>query len=119
MRIRASSSLFRLKSAAAIRERLTFYNTGPTQVPTLLVGHLDGTGLSDATFRELIYLINVGATAQRLEIPALRRKPFVLHPVHLTPGASDSRVAREALYEPEDGRFTVPARAAVVFVAPD
>ena len=119
LRIRASSTLFRLATAAEVRKRLTFFNSGSGQIPTLVIGHLDGTGLSGAVFRELIYLINVGPEAQRLVLPESRGKSFVLHPVHLAQGAGDNRLAHEASYETESGSFTVPARAAVVFVVPE
>ena len=41
LRIRASSSLFRLRSADAVAKRLTFPNSGSDQNPRVLVGHLD------------------------------------------------------------------------------
>ncbi|MBK8285407.1 MAG: DUF3372 domain-containing protein [Ahniella sp.] len=53
LRIRASTGLFRLRSAEAIKSRLRFANTGPAQVGTLLVGRLDGTGIPGERFRQL------------------------------------------------------------------
>ena len=111
--IRASSPLFRLRSAQEIRHRLDFPAAGPAQNPVLVVGHLDGAGLADAKYREAIYLINVGTSAQSVSLPAQAGKSYVLHPV-LRDGV-DAR-ARQARFEPRDGRFTVPARTAVVFV---
>ena len=43
-------------------------------------------------------------------------KAYVLHPVHLNPAATDQRPAVQARYEPATGRFTVPARTALVYV---
>lgn len=111
--IRASSPLFRLRSAQEIRQRLDFPGTGPAQNPVLVVGHLDGAGMADAQYREAIYLINVGTSAQSTALPAQAGKSYVLHPV-LRDGV-DAR-ARHARFNPRDGRFTVPARTAVVFV---
>ncbi len=119
LRIRASSSLFRLATTTGVRERLKFFNTGTGQLPTLIVGHLNGAGLPGAAFRELVYLLNVGAAAQAVVVPELRGKPFVLHPVHLARGVGDERVAREASYEAQSGRFTLPGRAVAVFVIPE
>ncbi|HEX6386730.1 MAG TPA: pullulanase-type alpha-1,6-glucosidase, partial [Anaerolineae bacterium] len=43
LQIRRSSPLFRLQTAAAIQERLAFHNTGPEQVPGLIVMSLSDT----------------------------------------------------------------------------
>ncbi len=117
LRIRASSSLFRLRSATEVQRRLRFLNTGPAQLPTVIVGKLDGTDLPAAGFGELVYLINVDPLAHTLAIAELAGRPYVLHPVHRAAGAADRR-GLEARYEPATGAFTVPARTAVVFVTP-
>jgi pullulanase/glycogen debranching enzyme len=115
LRIRASTPLFRLHSAAAIERRLRFHNTGPSQVATVLVGELDGTGMPEARFARVLYAINVDTQAQRLEIPALVGQRLVLHPVHRAAGAAD-RQAATATWEPARGALRVPARSAVVWV---
>jgi len=115
LRIRASTPLFRLRSAAAIERRLRFHNSDPSQVATVLVGELDGTGMPEARFARVLYAINVDPQARRLEIPALAGQRFVLHPVHRAAGAADRRAA-EATWEPARGALTVPARSAVVWV---
>ncbi len=117
LRIRASSTLFRLRSAAEVERRLRFFNTGPGQVPTVVVGHLDGTGYPGAAFDEIVYLVNVDKVAHDIAVAELRGRPYRLHPVHRAAGAADPRAALEARYEPASGLFTVPARTAVVFVA--
>src|SRR5690606_5737211 len=58
LRIRASTPLLRLREAAEIQRRLRFPNSGPDQNPLVLVGHLDGRGMDDARFSELLYFIN-------------------------------------------------------------
>ena len=115
LRIRASSPLFRLRSAEQVAQRLTFYNTGPAQNPRLLAGHLDGAGLADANFREMLYVINADSTTQTLTVDALNGKSFVLHPVHRASDAADARAAA-ATTMPGSGAFSVPARTAVIFV---
>jgi len=115
-RIRSSSSLFRLRDAADIRERLRFLNTGPGQVPEVIAAHLLGDGYPDAAFREILYLVNVDLEPHTLRFDSERGKGFVLHPVHRSPAATDRRAAEESRYDPLTGRFTVPARTAVVFV---
>jgi pullulanase len=115
LKIRASSALFRLRSADEVKGRLLFHNTGSVQVPTVLVGHLDGVGLPGAGFRELVYLVNVDKVAQSVTVEPLKDLPLELHPVHQAPGAADRRAA-SARFDPASGRFNVPARTAVVFV---
>lgn len=116
--IRASSTLFRLRSAADIRQRLRLHNTGPAQVPTVLVGQLDGEGLPGAGFREIVYLLNADKQAHTLTIPALAGRDYQLHPVHRSAQAADRRPATEARHERDTGRFVVPPRTAVVWVRP-
>jgi pullulanase/glycogen debranching enzyme len=115
VRIRASTRLFRLRTAEEIKQRLTFHNTGSAQVPTVLVGHLNGNGYTGANFREVLYFVNVDKVAQSLTIPAEAGKAYRLHPVHTAVDAADRRAA-QATYESANGRFTLPPRTAVVFV---
>lgn len=115
LRIRASSRLFHLRSAAEIEQRLSFYNTGSAQEPTVLVGHLDGQGYPGANFKEVLYLINVDVNTQPLKLDALAGRAFELHPVLAAATAADPR-AKAATYDRASGQFSVPARTAVVFV---
>ncbi|MGH8032627.1 MAG: alpha-1,6-glucosidase domain-containing protein [Luteimonas sp.] len=115
LKIRANSTLFRLRTADEVAQRLTFYNTGSMQQPTVLVGHLDGRGYDGAGFKELIYLVNVDTVRHAITIPEQRRKAYALHPVHRDAHAADRR-ARDARYTGLAGTFTVPPRSAVVFV---
>ena len=113
LKIRASTTLLRLRSAADIQARLKFHNLGSSQVPTVLMGHVDGNGYAGANFKELVFLVNVGTSAQTVAAAPLAGKAFVLHPVHAA--GADAR-ARSAAFDAASGGFTVPARTAVVFV---
>lgn len=115
LRIRASSTLFRLRTAADIRQRLKFYNTGSKQVPTVIAARLDGRRYPRAGFEGVLYLINVDKVSHRITVPEERGKGWGLHPVHRDPGAADRR-ASEATYDGETGTFTVPPRTAVVWI---
>ena len=115
LRIRASTPLLRLRTADEIARRLSFPNTGPAQLASVLVGHLDGAGHPGAVFEELVYLINADLVPQTLSVDALANKRLVLHPVHRAVGAADARAAT-ASYQAGSGSFTLPARTAVVFV---
>ncbi|MCM2310892.1 MAG: DUF3372 domain-containing protein, partial [Steroidobacteraceae bacterium] len=116
LRIRSSSTLFRMRTADDIRARLRFLNTGPAQVPTVVAGHLYGAGYPGAGFREIIYLVNVDLVPHTLQFDGERGKDYVLHPVLRAAGATDRRAAQDSRYERATGRFTVPPRTAVVFV---
>jgi pullulanase/glycogen debranching enzyme len=114
--IRSSSTLFRLRTAADIKRRLTFFNTGPQQVPTVIAAHLDGAGYPGAHFKAITYLINVGKVAQQVTAADQKGHHYRLHPVHTSMTAADKRVTLEAKYDGATGTFTIPARSAVVFV---
>lgn len=115
LKIRASSTLFRMRTAADIRQRLHFLNTGSAQVPTVVAARLDGAGYAGAGFKTVTYLINVDKAEQSIVADGEKGKQYRLHPVHTAAGAADQR-ARAAHYDSATGRFTVPARTAVVFV---
>jgi pullulanase len=115
LRIRASSTLFRLRDTKDIQQRLHFRNTGPEQNPLVIAAHLDGEGYDGANFRDVLYLINVSPQPQALVLPEEAGKRYALHPVLADAHAADSR-AKQARFDPHKGRFVVPARTAVVFV---
>ncbi|MDR7099973.1 pullulanase/glycogen debranching enzyme [Lysobacter niabensis] len=115
LRIRASSSLFRLRTAADVQQRLRFRNTGRDQNPLVIAAHLDGSGYNGANFREVLYLLNVAPQAQTLVLPEEAGKRYVLHPVQRAASAADRRAA-DARFDAREGRFVVPPRTAVVFV---
>jgi pullulanase len=115
LKIRSSSTLFRLRTGDEIKARLMFHNTGSTQLPTVLAGHLDGNGYAGAVFKEVLYLVNVDKQPQTLTVDALKGKAFALHPVHTAATAADKRAATAA-YNSATGAFVIPARTAVVFV---
>jgi pullulanase/glycogen debranching enzyme len=115
LKIRASSTLFRLRSTEDIVQRLRFFNTGPDQVPTVLAARIDGTGYEGAGFAGVTYLVNVDKVERRVTAAQLKGRALRLHPVHVAPGAADQR-ALQARFDAASGTFTVPARTAVVFV---
>ena len=116
LRIRSSSTLFRLRTAADVTERLHFYNTGSGQDPVVIIGHLDGRGYPGARFREILYAVNVGTEPRSVTVAALKGRRYALHPVHRAVGATDLR-ALKASYDADSGTFHLPPRTAVAFVA--
>ena len=118
LRIRASSTLFRMRSGADVQQRLAFRNVGPEQNPVVIAVHLDGNGYAGAGFREILYFVNVSPEAQTLVLPEETGKAYVLHPVQRAVDSADTRPVRVAQYDARRGRFKVPARSAVVYVVP-
>jgi len=117
LRIRASTPLFHLATAADVRERISFPASGPAQEPTVIAELIDGHGMADAKFGAVLVALNADRQAHVLDAPALRGRRWQLHPVHLAPHAADTRLAQEARVDDAAGRFTLPARSAIVFVA--
>jgi pullulanase len=116
LRIRGSSTLFRLRTADDVSRRLKLLNTGPAQVPTVVVGHLQGRGLPGAGFAEVLYAINVGTGASALNLPELKGRAYRLHPVHLKADAADRRPAEASSWNADTATLTVPPRTALVYV---
>jgi pullulanase/glycogen debranching enzyme len=115
LKIRSSSTLFRMRTGDDIKARLTFPNTGSSQVATVLVGHLDGSGYTGANFQEVMYFVNVDKTAQSVTVASEVGKSWELHPVQADASAADA-VAKTATFDSTSGKFTIPARSAVVYV---
>jgi hypothetical protein len=113
--IRASSRLFRLRTADEVRGHLDFRNAGPDQIPGLIVMVLsDNEGALDHRYRQIVALFNAKDAEQEFADPSLAGRNFHLHPLQ---AASHDPVVRAARFDPSGGSFTVPGRTAAVFVA--
>lgn len=116
LRIRAGTTLLRLRSAADVRARLSFPNAGPAQEPALIVGRIDGAGYAGATFDALMYFVNADHREHSIELPDERGRPWRLHPLQASPLAADARPREQARYDRARGRFTIPPRTALAYV---
>jgi pullulanase-type alpha-1,6-glucosidase len=116
LKIRASSTLFRLRTAGDVNARLHFHNTGANQEPTVVLARLDGRGLPGAGFAEVLYAINADTRAHTLRLPELAGRAYELHPVHRAAGAADPRPAALSRWTPASGQLQVPPRTALVYV---
>ena len=117
LEIRYSSRLFRLETAEDIQSRLVYLNTGPGQLPGLVVMTLsdDVAGMSDLDnqYERMVVLINANDEEQTFTAAELAGKKLALHPVLRT---SVDRVVRMSRFTRNSGVFTIPARTAAVFV---
>ena len=97
LRIRASTPLFHLATAADVRERISFPASGPAQEPTVIAELLEGRGLAGAKFGAVLVVLNADKQPHALELPALKGRHWRLHPVHLAAHAADTRIAKDAI----------------------
>jgi len=114
LRIRYSSPLFRLGSADAIQQRVSFPTSGPSQTPGVIVMALDdhkGRDL-DPRWEGVVVVFNASDQAATQTVPSLAGAHYRLHPVQAN--GSDP-VVRTSSYN-GNGTFTVPARTVAVFV---
>ncbi|WP_051970453.1 pullulanase-type alpha-1,6-glucosidase [Kitasatospora azatica] len=113
LRIKQGSPLFGLSSAAEVQRRLSFPLSGTAgETPGVITMHLDGTGLPGAE-RGITVVFNATPSPQSQALPALAGTSQQLHPVQAN-GADP--VVKQATFQSDSGRFTVPARTVAVFV---
>ena len=111
--IRKSSPLFRLQSAAEVRQSVTFLNTGPWQIPGLIVMRLMDHAWMDPLYQSIVVLFNANPHAVYFSDPVFEYLKFELHPVQ---AASLDSLVRDADFKSPVGGFTVPGRTCAVFV---
>ena len=113
LQLRQSSPLFRLRTAEEIQQRLTFHNTGPEQIPGLIVMSLDDSGAVriDPNFNRIVVLFNGRSDEATFTIDDLASVEMTLHPLL---AASSNSLYTQASYE--NGTFTVPPVSTMVFV---
>jgi pullulanase len=119
LQVRYSSPLFRLGDAEEVAARLVFHNTGPEQIPGLIVMSLSN-GVSDRAGERLdpehesiVVLFNASGEEVSFADAAFADLAFELHPVL---ASSSDLVVRESSFDPASGAFTAPARTTTVFV---
>jgi pullulanase-type alpha-1,6-glucosidase len=111
--IRADSTLFRLRTAQDVIDRLKFYNVGPNQVPGLVAMSIDGTQYQGAKYKAVVVVFNVDKAARSIAIPELKGRKLQLHRAQRN-GSDD--VVKASAFDPAGGTFAIPARTAAVFV---
>ena len=107
--IRQSSPLFRLESAEAVQNQLAFHNTGPEQIPGVIVMSLQADDSDEPAYGRIVVAFNATDDTQTLGVPLT--EAFQLHPVQQ--GSGDERVKEAQL---SGGQLRVPARTTAVFV---
>ena len=115
LKIRNSSPLFRLHTAEEIKSALSFYNTGPDQIPGLVVERLTEVGVwgIDPNYDSLVVLFNANDEAQTFAAADFAHHSYALHPVQ---ASGVDPVVKTATFNSETGAFIVPGRTTAVFV---
>ncbi|MEL7313009.1 MAG: pullulanase-type alpha-1,6-glucosidase [Pseudomonadota bacterium] len=109
LRIRMSSPLFRLQTGQAVMDQVAFHNTGPGQIPGLIVmSLLGGDGI------EIVVVFNASPSGQSVRFSDAGNTDFRLHPIQKR---SLDWVVRKSSYDGASQTFDVPARTTAVFVA--
>ncbi len=116
LQIRRSSPLFRLRTAADVSSDLTFLNTGPEQVPGLIVMVLTDATNVDPTYDRIVVFFNANRAAIDFAVAEWGGAPFALHPVQR---ASADAIVQAAGFDAGAAVFSVPGRTTAVFVLSD
>ncbi|WP_031459223.1 pullulanase-type alpha-1,6-glucosidase [Chloroflexus sp. MS-G] len=116
LRIRRSTPLFRLRTAAEVERMVSFFNNGPDQIPGLIVMSISDNGPNrlDPNIGQVVVLFNARPETVTITIPELANGDLRLHDVQIA--SSDERVALSRYNA--DGSFSVPGRTTAVFVGP-
>ncbi len=114
MQIRYSSPLFRLHTADQVAERLIFHNTGPDQIPGLIVMSLSDKRFTDIdpNYEWITVAFNANDEAQTITIDALKGAALTLHTIQVN---SVDATVKTATFNSATGTLFVPARTTVVF----
>jgi pullulanase-type alpha-1,6-glucosidase len=113
LQVRKSSPLFRLQTADEVERSLTFLNTGPNQIPGLIVMHLSDVDNFDPNFSDIMVLFNASKDARAFADSGFIGKEYSLHPIQQN---SADPLVRTAAFASATGSFTVPGRTTAVFV---
>ncbi|MBL7262242.1 pullulanase-type alpha-1,6-glucosidase [Paractinoplanes lichenicola] len=112
LKIRGSSPVFGLPTAAEVQKRLSFPLSGTAETPGVVTMTLDGRGI-DRTWKSVTVVFNGTSAATTQTVEPLAGKAVALHPIQRR---SADPLVRTAAFAKATGTFTVPARTVAVFV---
>ncbi len=105
--IRAGSKLFRLSTLAQVQSQLHFINTGPNQIPGVIVMTL-------GQHPELLVVFNATTSTVNFQHASLKGLKLQLHPIQ---GNSADTTVRQSSFNSITGTAAVPALTTAVFIA--
>ncbi len=113
LKIRYSTGLFRMTTAAEIQTNLSFLNTGQNQIPGLIVMKLDDHGRSYSGAHHVVVFFNAGIAPVTFTDASLQGAALHLDPVQQV--GADATV-RQSTFNPQSGTAVIPALTTAVFV---
>ncbi len=115
LRIRSSSQLFHMGTLAEIQSNLHFLNTGPSQIPGLIVMKLDANGGNYGPYRHIVVVFNGTLGTVNFQDNQLKNLSLTLDPFQtLSPDAQ----TRASAVNNSTGTLTVDGLTTAVFVTP-
>ncbi|THF83941.1 pullulanase-type alpha-1,6-glucosidase [Deinococcus sp. KSM4-11] len=111
LRVRYSSTLFRLDTAAQVQQELSFLNTGPSQQPGVIAMKLSGAVSATNPYKTIVVVFNGNDKTIMLSDPALAGLNLSLHPAL---AASTDPVVKTSKYA--GNTVSVPGLTTTVFV---
>jgi pullulanase len=113
LRIRGSSALFHMATLAEVQNNLHFLNTGPSQIPGLIVMKLDGNGRGYGGYQHIVVVFNATLNPVSFQDDQLRGLGLQLHPEEAR--SSDAATASSSINN-RTGTIQVPGLTTAVFV---
>lgn len=115
LRVRYSSPLFRLQTAEDIMARVAMLNTGPEQIPGVIVMELSDLPEPDLdpNAESIVVIFNTSDEPLTYSSMSFIGRGHVLHPVL---AASVDSVTASSAFDSATGTFTIPPLTAAVFV---
>ena len=114
LQVRYSTGLFRMGTLEEVQENLSFLNTGPNQIPGLIVMRLDDHGHNYGGAHHLVVFFNASNAPITFTSSGLAGTPYHLHPAQKS---SSDAVLRSATFTAKEGTATIPALTTAVFVS--
>jgi pullulanase len=114
LEIRKSSPLFRLQTAEQIHNLVTFKNTGPDQIPGVIVMRIEDSAENIDPNYQLIYVVFNGSN-QEVQFNLQEEAPGQLY-LHPAMANSTDDIVKNSSYDPATNTLNVPALTTAVFV---
>jgi pullulanase len=111
LRVRYSSDLFRMDTAAQVQQGLTFLNTGPKQIPGVIAMKLSGAVGANNPYKNIVVVFNGSGKDVTVTDAKLADLKLSLHPAL---SASTDPIVKTSKYA--GNGVTVPGLTTAVFV---
>lgn len=112
LKIRNSTPLFRLRTSEQIRNLVRFHNTGPDQLPGLIVMSIsdDPSNPIDPNLEVVFVLFNADPRSVSFKLNDWQVQSLNLHPI-----LNNDSYSSLASFDSDTQTFTVPGRSTIVF----